>query len=213
MLNILCFLCSSCEECRSRKRCPHVCVFRGIGEKHPRDWLLLFADPISYTFEDWNCVFGRIQISRAPVICDCQAYLSSDKSFKGGWTSDNNMLFQPSAHKTVCDQISLHLPRLSPHCPWIYKTGTFEENPKEILVSRRAPFWKFPLQFQPQREIRGSRRNGRFNSEIFLTKASPALLCNLKMESRAENTAVFKRNQEVVGRKILQYLAAKIWHG
>ena len=50
MLNILCFLCSSCEECRSRKRCPHVCVFRGIGEKHPRDWLLLFADPISYTF-------------------------------------------------------------------------------------------------------------------------------------------------------------------
>ena len=69
----LCFFCSSCQECRSRKRCPHVCVFRGIGEKHPRDWLLLFADPISYTF-------GRLKLrfrTDSKIPCSSNLWLLS----------------------------------------------------------------------------------------------------------------------------------------
>ena len=53
------------------------------------------------------------------------------------------MLFQSSAHKTVCDQISLHLPRLSPHCHCLVaskedsKTGTFDEKKRKNGQQRR----------------------------------------------------------------------------
>ena len=67
------------------------------------------------------------------------------------------MLFRVSGSKTVCDQISLHLPRLSPHCHCLVaskedsKTGTFDE--KENLVS--SAVLKIPT------PIPGSKRNQR----------------------------------------------------
>ena len=67
------------------------------------------------------------------------------------------MLFRVSGSKTVRDQISLHLPRLSPHCHCLVaskedsKTGTFDE--KENLVS--SAVLKIPT------PIPGSKRNQR----------------------------------------------------
>ena len=107
------------------------------------------------------------------------------------------MLFRVSARKTVCDQILLQAPRLSPHCHCLLASKEPALKPEHLMRKKEnlVSFENFPLQFQPQREIRGSRRNGRFNSEIFLTKASLS--------------AILKWNQGRWFGKILQYLAAE----
>ena len=173
----------------ARDACAYKNAFTAIGWKHPRDWMWPFARHIPHSSEkkrlkdqSWKWFVLEKKNKNEPIIVHHFVIWNPKFYFKGFQSlPDNNRLFGVSGCKTVCDQISLRLPRLSLHCLFNWNWNIWCKN--DIWS---APFWKFPLQFRPQREIRGSRRNGRFNSEIFLTKASLSLLGNLKMESRAE---------------------------
>ena len=159
-----------------------MCVFRAIGWKHPRDWMCPFPRHISHSSGGLKVQYWKSHL----------LYFKQDPT--------QNLFLGFKARRTIiCYSVwvavKLFVTRFHCICPdyhhiaivwWLQKRTLKLEHLMKKKIWSAAPFWKFPLQFRAQREIRGSRRNGRFNSEIFLTKASLSLLGNLKMESRAE---------------------------
>ena len=194
MLKILCFLCSSCEECRSRKRCPHVCVFRGIGEKHPRDWLLLFADPISYTF-------GRLKLRfRTGSKIPCSSNL---------WLLNKHIWAQIKALRVVgrwtiiCYSslvlIKLFVTRFHCICPDYHhiapestKLGRLRKTQRNFGQQESAVL-KIPTPISASK--RNQREPEKWQIQFRDISHKGFSLSNLKMESRVvvrKNTAVFR---------------------